>query len=77
MQLSNIYLLACMVGVGVLATTPEPRIMRNYLIALWFADLGYIGLTCHALGWHGLVDVAGWSGITWGNVGVTVGCIGV
>lgn len=39
-QLGNIYLLLAMVGVAVLYSTTEALVVRNYVIALWIADIG-------------------------------------
>ncbi|KAL0937664.1 myb DNA-binding domain-containing protein [Colletotrichum truncatum] len=42
LQLGNIYLLMAMVGLAVLGSTSEVKVVRNYLVALWIADLGHI-----------------------------------
>lgn len=72
MQLGNLYLLLCMVGLAVLSSTSEIKVVRNYLVALWIADISHIALTWHALGHDNFVDVTGWNAMTWGNVGATV-----
>ena len=72
LQLGNLYLLLCMVGLAVLSSTTEVKVVRNYLVALWIADIGHIALTWHALGHERFIDVAGWNAMTWGNVGATV-----
>lgn len=72
LQLGNLYLLLCMVGLAVLSSTSEIKVIRNYLVALWIADIGHIAFTWHALGHGSFVDVAGWNAMTWGNVGATV-----
>lgn len=41
-QLGNIYLLLAMVGVAVLYSTTEAKVVRNYVIALWIADIGHV-----------------------------------
>ncbi|KAI0011377.1 hypothetical protein F4779DRAFT_573469 [Xylariaceae sp. FL0662B] len=71
LQLGNAYGLLFLVGVAVLYTTTELKVVRNYLIALWLADLSHIGLTCWALGYEGTLDVGSWNAVTWGNVGFT------
>jgi hypothetical protein len=70
-QLGNIYLLAMFIGVAVLYTTSEPKVIRNYMIALALGDVGHVFLTCWAIGWAATVDVKGWNTMTWGNVGAT------
>ncbi|KAL3420207.1 hypothetical protein PVAG01_08706 [Phlyctema vagabunda] len=72
MQLGNIYLLLMMVGVGVLYTTTEAKVVRNYVVALWVADIGHVVVTAQVLGYDSLVDIGSWNSMTWGNVGVTV-----
>ncbi|TAQ83494.1 hypothetical protein B7494_g8182 [Chlorociboria aeruginascens] len=71
-QLGNIYLLLAMVGIALLYTTTEPKVVRNYLIALWIADLGHVAVTYQGLGYSNFVDVGGWNTMTWGNIGATL-----
>lgn len=70
-QLGNIYLLLMSVGVGVLYSTSEPRVLRNYLIALAIADIGHIYATYVVMGWDAFVDVGAWNAVTWGNIGAS------
>lgn len=72
LRLGNIYLLLAMVGIAVLYTTTEPKVVRNYVIALWIADIGHIAVTCWVMDYEKLVNVAGWNPLTWGNIGATV-----
>lgn len=72
LQLGNAYGLLFLVGVAVLYTTSELKVVRNYLVALLIADITHVGLTCWGLGYERAVDVAGWNAVTWGNVGFTV-----
>lgn len=74
-QLGNIYLLLAMAGVAVLYSTTEAKVVRNYLVALWIADIGHVAATCYVLEYERVVDIAKWNSMTWGNVGVTVGLI--
>ncbi|KAF9879379.1 hypothetical protein CkaCkLH20_02922 [Colletotrichum karsti] len=71
LQLGNIYLLMAMVGLAVLNSTSELKVVRSYLVALWIADLGHIFVCYYAMGLDRFVDVASWNSMTWGNVGVT------
>ncbi|KAM0276260.1 hypothetical protein ACHAQH_006935 [Verticillium albo-atrum] len=73
LQLGNIYLLLAMIGVAVLSSTTEVRVVRNYLVALWVADLGHLWACYYGLGYDRFVGVAQWNAMTWGNVGATVG----
>lgn len=72
LQLGNIYLLLAMVGVAVLYSTREAKVVKNYLIALWLADIGHLAVTYHVLGWERVVDIAQWNAMTFGNIGATV-----
>ncbi|KAG4438596.1 hypothetical protein IFR05_005920 [Cadophora sp. M221] len=70
-QLGNIYLLLAMVGIAVLYTTTEAAVVRNYVIALWLADISHVGITCYVMPYEQLVNVAGWNAMAWGNIGCT------
>lgn len=71
-QLGNCYFLAFLVALAVLYTTTELAVVRNYLKALWIADITHVGLTFYALGYERSVAVAEWNATTWGNIGITV-----
>ncbi|KAI1411379.1 hypothetical protein F5Y13DRAFT_165596 [Hypoxylon sp. FL1857] len=71
LQLGNAYGLLFLLGVAVLYTTSELKVVRNYLIALWIADISHVGVTCWLLGYDRTVDVGSWNAVTWGNVGFT------
>jgi len=70
-QLGNIYLLLGMVGIAVLYTTTEAKVVRNYVIALWLADISHVGITCYVMENQKLFDVVNWNAMAWGNIGVT------
>lgn len=72
LQLGNCYGLLFLAAVAVLYTTTEPKVVRNYLIALWIADIGHVAVCYFGLGFERFVDVASWNSMTWGNVGATV-----
>lgn len=61
-----------MVGIAVLYTTTEIKVVRNYVIALWLADVGHVAVTCYGLEYERTVDIGNWNAMTWGNVGVTL-----
>lgn len=61
-----------MVGIAVLYTTTETKVIKNYVIALWLADIGHVAVTCYGLEYERTVDIGNWNAMTWGNVGVTV-----
>lgn len=70
-QLGNVYFLLLMIGTAVCYTTSEPKVLRNYLIALAIADVGHIYATYIAMGWDAFIDVASWNALTWGNIGAS------
>lgn len=45
LQLGNLYGLLAMVGVGVLYTTTEAEVVRNFLLACAIADMGHLYVT--------------------------------
>ncbi|CAK7274377.1 hypothetical protein SEPCBS57363_006131 [Sporothrix epigloea] len=71
-QLGNAYGLLFMIGVAVLYTSTELKVVRNYLVALLIADIGHVGLTIAALGPDRFAAIGEWNAMTWGNVGFTI-----
>lgn len=61
LQLGNCYGLLFLAAVAVLYTTTELKVVRNYLIALWIADIGHIAVCYFGLGFERFVDVASWN----------------
>ncbi|QSZ30818.1 hypothetical protein DSL72_000376 [Monilinia vaccinii-corymbosi] len=72
LQLGNIYLLLAMVGVAVLYSTRQAKVVRNYVMALWVADIGHLAVTYHVLGWERVVNILQWNSMTIGNIGATL-----
>jgi hypothetical protein len=64
-----------MIGVGVLYTTTEPKVVRNFLLACAVADVGHLWATCAVMGQHDFLDVMNWNVMAWGNIGVTAGLL--
>jgi hypothetical protein len=71
-QLGNAYLLLGLLGVFILNTTSELKVVRAYLFALWLGDIGHVGLTLWAMGWKGATDIGSWNAVVWGNIGATL-----
>lgn len=61
-----------MVGIAVLYSTTEAKVVRNYVVALWIADIGHVGITCYGMDYVKLIDIANWNPMTWGNIAATV-----
>lgn len=72
LQLGNTYGLVFLIATAVLYTTSEIKVVRNYLVACWLADISHVYVCYHVLGWARFVDIATWNSMTWGNVGATV-----
>jgi|ERR1700761_7552710 len=77
LQLGNTYLLLGLLGVFILNTTTELKVVRAYLFALWLGDIGHVGFTLWAMGWKGSVNVGLWSPVAWGNIGLTLCLFGM
>lgn len=71
-QLGNLYLLMAFMGIGILYTTSEAKVVRAYLTALWLGDIGHVGFSAYALGMERLQRPQDWNAMTRGNVAFTV-----
>ncbi|KAF1811082.1 hypothetical protein P152DRAFT_475130 [Eremomyces bilateralis CBS 781.70] len=71
LQLCNLYGLLALVGLAVLHTTTEARVVHGYLVALWIADIGHIAICAWGFGLERTLDVGEWDALAWGNIGVT------
>ena len=72
LQMGNLYLLMALMGVGILYSTTEAKVVRNYIIALWIGDIGHLAATGYVLGLRNFVEVSRWNALAWGNIGATV-----
>ncbi|KAF4583300.1 DNA-binding domain-containing protein [Ophiocordyceps camponoti-floridani] len=72
LQLGNLYLLMSLVGIAVLLSTSELRVVRRYLAALWIGDIGHVFFSCRALGLDLLTRPSAWNAMAWGNIAATV-----
>lgn len=59
-------------GVAILSTTSELKVVRAYLVALWLGDIGHLAFTSYGLGWDVSMSPLKWNATTWGNIGMTV-----
>jgi len=66
-----------MIGIAVLYTTTESKVVRNYVVALWLADIGHVLITLHGMGFERAANLSNWNAMAWGNVGVTVSSLNV
>jgi len=71
LQLGNVYGLLAMIGLGILYTTTEPKVVRNFLLACAVADVGHLWVTYVVMGQKNFLDVQGWNSMGWGNIGIT------
>ncbi|KAH7020030.1 hypothetical protein EDB80DRAFT_214639 [Ilyonectria destructans] len=72
LELGNLYLLLAFIGLAVLNTTSEIKVVRAYLVALWLGDIGHILFSSYGLGKDMLLNPAEWNAMAWGNVAMTV-----
>lgn len=72
LQLGNTYGLVFLIAIAVLYTSSEIKVVRNYLVACWLADISHVYVCYYVLGWASFVDVPHWNAMTAGNVGATV-----
>ena len=72
LQIANLYALLAMVGVGVLSTTTEPRVVHAYIWALLIADVGHFVATGAVMGLDGVMEWQEWNATMWGNLGVVI-----
>ena len=72
LQLGNVYGLIGMIGIGVLYSTSEAIVVRNYLLACAVADIGHLCFTYVGMGYDAFVDVQSWNSLAWGNIGITM-----
>ncbi|MCJ1393875.1 hypothetical protein MMC18_006751 [Xylographa bjoerkii] len=72
MQLGNTYLLLALLGLFILNTTTDARVVKAYIVALAIADIGHVVPTMWMLGWERSVAVQSWNKMAWGNIGATV-----
>jgi hypothetical protein len=71
LQLGNIYLLMAFIGIAVLYSTNDVRLVKRYIFALLLGDVGHLAVTYHILGHEKYLDVKNWNSLAWGNIGVT------
>lgn len=71
-QLGNCYALLGLLGLFILNTTSELKVVRAYLWALWIGDIGHVAFTVYAMGVDATLDVSKWTAVTWGNIGATL-----
>lgn len=62
-----------MIGIGVLYSTTELKVVRNFLLACAIADIGHLYVTYAVMGWEDYVDLTNWNPLAWGNIGITAG----
>lgn len=72
LQLGNAYLLLMFIGLFVLNTMREPRVVHAYVWALWLGDIGHIAVCSWNMGVYGLLDIQAWTPVIWGNIAVTI-----
>ena len=61
-----------LLGLAILNTTSEPRVIKAYITCLAIADIGHLAPTIMVLGKETTLDVQNWNVLAWGNIGATI-----
>ena len=69
-QMSNLFLLIAIIELYVFHSTNDIKVAHALLKALWWGDLGHLGVTTWCMGWATLRNVGEWSLVNWGNIAV-------
>lgn len=67
-QLGNLYLLMAFMGLFVLNSASEVKVVRSYLWALWLGDIGHVAFSCYGLGKDRMMHPWEWNALAWGNI---------
>ncbi|OAL44868.1 hypothetical protein IQ07DRAFT_550098, partial [Pyrenochaeta sp. DS3sAY3a] len=67
-QISNLFLLIAVLSFYILNSIHDAKVTRLFLNALWWGDLGHLGVTTWCLGRKRVWDVGSWSLVVWGNI---------
>lgn len=59
-------------SVGILYATNEPKVVRNYVIALAIGDIGHVYVCYYVLGHEKFFDFARYNAMAYGNIVTTV-----
>jgi hypothetical protein len=76
-QLGNLYLLLALLGLLILNTTTEPKVVHAYVVALAIGDVGHFWGTCYMTGWAASWDVMSWNAMAWGNIAAVIALFSV
>ncbi|KAJ3453723.1 hypothetical protein MRS44_017970 [Fusarium solani] len=68
-QLGNLFLLVAILGLSIMNSASDPAVISTYLSALWWGDLGHIGVTAWGMGSQRLLSVREWTLINWASMG--------
>ncbi|RKK12491.1 hypothetical protein BFJ63_vAg10978 [Fusarium oxysporum f. sp. narcissi] len=71
-QLGNLFLLVAIFGLSIMNSASDPAVISTYLSALWWGDLGHIGVTAWGMGSQRLLNVREWTLINWTTMGFPV-----
>lgn len=72
LQLGNCYGLMFLLGLVVLYTTSELKVIRRYLVALSVTDVTHVAVCYHILGIDRFSAVHQWNSMMWGNIAMPV-----
>jgi hypothetical protein len=76
-QLANLYLLLALLGLLILNTTTEPRVVHVYVVALAIGDVGHFWGTSYMSGQAAFWDVGNYNAMMHGNVTAVIALFSV
>lgn len=71
MQFNSVLFLLSIIGVSILHSTSEAKVVRAYIRSLCFGDFSHVSCTLYMLGKEGVTDYHSWTPLVWGNVAFT------
>ena len=77
LQLANMFGVIGFIGIMVLYTTSESKVVYRYLFACALGDLGHLAAVIYVMGLEDAINVRAWNDLAWGNIGFTVLIFGI
>ncbi|KAJ6051955.1 hypothetical protein N7499_011343 [Penicillium canescens] len=69
-QLGNLFLLLAVIELYVFSSTTDTKAVHALITALWWGDLGHLGVTTWCMGAAALRNPRFWSLVNWGNIAI-------
>ncbi|KAJ5607472.1 hypothetical protein N7537_004091 [Penicillium hordei] len=69
-QLSNLFFLIAVIELYIFFSTTDTKAVQALITALWWGDLGHLGVTTWCMGAAALRNPRSWSLVNWGNIAI-------